>query len=217
MAVVIRDRTTASQGAAIGTDGSLIVSLRDRVTAGQFAAVQADGSVLVQPQALTKGTQNANGFATQDLKDSGRNLIHYYTLIPVLTTATDTLQSLTGTKSGATVAATTTPAIVTTGKTFRVTRLSAAYIATATSGWAMVRLRFNTAGVVAITSPIAATLAIGNASPSTANAVDIEEAGLDEGLEFAAGTGVGLSVIRYAALTATAVGYVQCSITGYEY
>ena len=195
MAIVIRDRTTPSQG----------------------AAVQSDGSVLVQPQALTKGTQGANGFMTQDLKDSGRNMVHYYMVIPVLTSATDTLQSLTGTKAGATVAATTTPAVVTTGKTFRVTRFAAAYVSTATSGYGMVRLRFNTGGVVAITSPIAATLMAGSNTPGTANASGMVEASLDEGWEFPAGTGVGISVAGYAAVTLTAVGYVMCSITGYEY
>lgn len=47
---------------------------------------------------LTKGTQGPTGITTQDLKDAGRNAIHFYTLIPVLSSATDTLQSLTGTK-----------------------------------------------------------------------------------------------------------------------
>lgn len=172
-------------------------------------------SVINQP--VTKGTQGTTGVTTQDLKDAGRNAVHYYMLIPVLTSATDTLQSLTGTKAGATVATTTTPAVVTAGKTFRVTRVAATYIATATSGYGIIRLRFNTAGVVAITSPIAATICIGSGTPATANATGSEEAALDEGWEFAAATGVGISVQGFAAVTATAVGYVMVSITGYEY
>ena len=172
---------------------------------------------VVTQQAITKGTQGTTGVTTQDLKDAGRNQVHYYTVIPVLATATDTLQSLTGTKAGATVTATTTPAVVTTGKTLRVTRMSATYIATATSGYGIVRLRFNTGGVVAVTSPIAATMAVGSSTPATANAAGSEESNLAEGWEFAAATGIGVSVQGFAAATATAVGYVFVSVTGYEY
>ena len=171
----------------------------------------------VQQAAITKGAQGATGVMTQDLKDAGRNQIHFYMLIPVLTSATDTLQSLTGTKSGATVAATATPAAVTAGKTLRITRIAASYIATAVSGYGIVRLRFNTAGVVAVNSPIAATLAVGAGTSGAANSVGIEEATLEEGWEFAAATGVGISVQGFAAATATAVGYVLVSVTGYEY
>lgn len=171
----------------------------------------------VQPPAITKGTQGAVGMTTQDLKDAGRNPVHYYTVIPVLTSATDTLQSLTGTKAGVTVTATTTPAVVTAGKTLRVTRVAVTYIATATSGYGIVRLRFNTAGVVAITSPIAATIAVGAGTPATANSTGVEEASLSEGWEFAAATGIGISVQGFTAVTATAVGYMFVSVTGYEY
>lgn len=171
----------------------------------------------ITPPSITKGTQGTLGFTIQRLNDAGRNLVTYYMLIPVLATATDVLQSLTGTKSGATVTATATPAVVTTGKNFRVTRFSAIYIATATSGYGIVRLRFNTAGVVAITSPVAATLAVGGGTPATANSTGMVEAILAEGLEFAAATGVGISVQGFAAATATAVGFVMASIVGYEY
>lgn len=167
--------------------------------------------------ATIKGTQGANFLPTQDAKDAGRNPVHYYMLIPVLTSATDALQSLTGTKGGVTVLATATPAVVTTGKTFRVTRIAATYIATATSGYGLIRFRFNTAGVVAITSPVAATLAVGSSAPTTANATDTEEASLADGWEFAAGTGIGISVQGFAAVTGTAVGYILVSLTGYEY
>lgn len=170
-----------------------------------------------QPPAITKGTQGTVGVTTQDLKDAGRNAIHYYTLIPVLSTATDTLQSLTGTKGGATVAATATPAVVTTGKTFRVTRMAATYIATAVSGYGLVRLRAQPAGVVTITSNIYATIAVGAGAPTTANATNAEEATLAEGLEFASGFGVGISVRGFAGVTGTAVGYLLVSLTGYEY
>lgn len=167
--------------------------------------------------ATAKGTQGASFLPTQDAKDAGRNQVHYYTVIPVLTSATDTLQTLTGTKGGATVVATATPAVVTTAKILRITRVSATYIATAASGYGIVRLRFNTAGVAAITSPIAATLVVGSGAPTTANSTASVEASIAEGWEFAAATGIGISVQGFAAVTATAVGYVLVSVTGYEY
>lgn len=177
----------------------------------------ASGNLLVSQIAITKGTQGAVGVTTQDLKDAGRNQVQFYMLIPVAATATDTLQSLTGTKSGATVAATTTPAVVTAGKTFRVTRLGASYIATAATGYAIVRLRFNTGGVVAITSPVSTSFAVGTSAPTTANAVDTKEVEIPDGLEFAAGTGIGFSVQGFAAVAAAASGFVIVSVTGFEY
>ena len=189
--------------AAVATDQALVVSL-------------SPNSPVPLP-VLTKSAQGATGISTQDLKDAGRNPVHYYMLIPVLATATDALQSLTGTNGGVTVAATLTPAVVTAGKKLRITRLAASYIATATSGYAIVRLRYNVASLVSITGPVAATIAIGSGTPAVANATGSEEAILDEGWEFAAGGSVGISVQGFAAATATATGYVMASITGYEY
>ena len=212
---LIRARVTWTSGTSITINGRST----NAVNASKIVKLATGGLSIgtVQMASLAKGTQGATGVSTQDLKDAGRNPVHYYTVIPVLSTATDTLQSLTGTKAGATVVATTTPAVVTTGKTLRVTRVAATYISTAVSGYGIVRLRFNTAGVVAITSPVAATLAIGNGSPTVVNAGNSEEATLSDGWEFAAATGIGISVQGFAAVTAAAVGYVLVSVTGYEY
>lgn len=201
----------------LSTDPAVKVGAVAPVTTDNATVVTLSPNGPITLPVLTKGTQGTTGVTTQDLKDAGRNAVHFYTVIPVLTTSTDTLQSLTGTKAGATVAATTTPAVVTAGKTLRITRVAATYIATATSGYGMVRLRFNTGGVVAITSPIAATVAVGAGTPATANSAGSEEATLGEGWEFAAGTGIGISVQGFAAATATAVGYVLVSVTGFEY
>lgn len=205
-----------------------LASLNAKVTAVNTGAVTIStafptgankiGTVdIATAPATAKGTQGANAVPVQNLKDAGRNQVHYYMVLPILTTATDTLQALTGTKGGATVTSTITPAVVTTGKTLRITRMAATYISTATSGYGIIRLRFNSGGIVAITSPIAATFAIGSGTPATANATGAEEATLDDGWEFAAGTGVGISVQGFSAATATAVGYVLVSVTGYEY
>ena len=213
--------TFAVQAAStLAAETTKVIGTVNVAAAQTIAVTQATAANLnatVTPQAITKGTQGTTGITVQALNDAGRNTVTYYTLIPVLTSATDTLQSLTGTKSGATVTATTTPAVVTTGKTFRVTRFSATYIATATSGYAIARLRFNTAGVAAITSPIAVTLAVGAGTPATANSADTEDASITEGMEFAAATGIGISVQGFSAATATAVGYMFVSVSGYEY
>lgn len=183
----------------------------------QDLTAQTETVTIVNLPVITKGTQGAQGVTTQDLKDAGRNHVSMYTITPVLTTATDTLQLLTYTKAGVSNLATATPPIVTAGKNFRVTRLSATYIATATSGYGLIKLRFNTSGVVVIGSPVAAILAVGAGTPATANSTGSMEAIMDEGWEFAAGTGVGISVQGLAGITGAAVGYVMVSMTGYEY
>ena len=213
--------TFAVQAAAtLAAETTKIIGTVNVAAAQSIASTQATAANLnmtATPIALTKGTQGATGFTTQDLKDAGRNLVCYYTLIPVLTTVTDTLQSLTGTKGGATVAATTTPAVVTTGKNFRVSSITATYIATAVSGYALVRVRAQPAGDASLTSPVVATFAVGSSAPGTANAVDCVMEDFPDGSEFAAGVGIGISVQGLAGVTATAVGYVMVSINGYEY
>ena len=210
-----RLRGDVTNGAFVQVKSALPTGANVIGNVGITAGTNSIGTV--QPPAITKGTQGAVGMTTQDLKDAGRNPVHYYTVIPVLTSATDTLQSLTGTKAGATVTATTTPAVVTAGKTLRVTRVAATYIATATAGYGIARLRFNTAGVVAITSPIAATIAVGAGTPATAGSSGYGEVTITDGWEFAAATGIGISVQGFAAATATAVGYMFVSVVGYEY
>lgn len=143
--------------------------------------------------------------------------VTYYTVIPVLTSATDTLLSLTGTKGGVTVAAATAPAVVTAGKTFRLEHFWATYIATATSGYAVARLRYNTGGLVVIGSPVLHTLAVGAGTPATANSTGMEDADFPEGLEVPAGAGIGISAQGFAAATPTAVGYIFAAVIGFEY
>jgi hypothetical protein len=171
----------------------------------------------VNPPAVTKGTQGANGFATQDLKDAGRNQTNYFMAAQVVSTATDTLQSLTGYKAGAAVTATTTPAVVTTAKTYRINRIVITYVAIATIGAIQVSLRANTAGVVAIGSPLVDSWVVGTSS-ATAGVASTAVIDIPDGMEFAAGTGVGISVLGLSATgVAAAVGYAKVSVSGYEY
>jgi hypothetical protein len=171
----------------------------------------------VNPPAITKGTQGTVGVSTQDLKDAGRNQTNYFMAAQVVSTATDALQSLTGYKSGAAVTATTTPAVVTTAKTYRINKIVITYIAIATIGAIQVSLRANTAGVVAITSPLVDSWIVGT-SAATAGVTTTTVIDVPDGIEFAAGTGIGISVLGLGATgTATAVGYAKISVSGYEY
>ena len=196
------------------------VSLASTTVTGSVSVIQVTASNLnatVTPIAITKGTQGATGFTTQALVDAGRNVSNFFMVLPVVTTATDTLQSLTGYKSNAAVTATTTPAVVTTGKTYRITSIQLAYVAIATAGYAKFTLRANTGGVVAIGSAAVQNWFLGGPGV-TAGMFFSETIDFPDGLEFAAGTGIGVSVIGYGATgTAAAVGYAAISIYGFEY
>lgn len=185
------------------------------VSVGQATASLLNTTCNQQP--ITKGTQGATGITTQDLKDAGRNQTNYFMALPVVSTATDTLMSLTGYKSGAAVAATTTPAVVTAGKTYRIKCITITYVAIATAGTVRFTLRANTGGVAAVTSPAVATYFIGGQS-ATAGVAETVCIAIPDGLEFAAGTGIGVSMQGYGSTqVAAAVGYGQINIEGYEY
>jgi len=192
------------------------------LTTGQQGPLQLDnnGSLIVNVTdvpTLTKGTQGAGGFSVQDLKDSGRNATNYFMAAQVVSTATEALQSLTGYKGGVAVAATTTPAVVTTGKTYRVQRITITYVAIATAGAIQVNLRANLAGVVAVTSPLVDSWLVG-AGAATAGVTETVQIDIPDGMEFAAGTGIGITVLGVGATgTAAITGYAKVSVGGYEY
>jgi hypothetical protein len=165
-----------------------------------------------------KGTQTARAVGVQELKDAGRNVTNYFMALPILTTAADVLMSLTGYKSGAAVGATTTPAVVTAGKTYRITSITIIYIATATAGEVRVSLRANTGGVVAVGSPVVCSWVIGAGTPATAGSSQTVSLAVPEGVEFAAGTGVGITIAGVSVVGVLAVaGYGQVALAGYEY
>lgn len=169
------------------------------------------------PPAVTKGTQGTTGFAVQDLKDAGRSPVVFYMAGWVVATNAAVLQSLTATRAGATVAATTTPAVVTAGKTFRVQHVHVGYLSLATVTNVLVALRANTAGVVAVTSPVYGQVTAGSQA-AVAGVHTWAEMTIPDGLEFAAGTGVGITVAGFNATGgALASGYVNVMVTGFEY
>jgi len=205
----------ASDQSAIQIVGN--VATGSAVSGNPVQVAGSDGTNVREVSLNLKGTQGAYAVATQDLKDAGRNLTCYYMATQVVSSATDTLVSLTGYKSGAAVAATTTPAVVSAGKTYRINMIIVTYIAVTTAGTIHFALRANTSGVVAIGSPEVFEYAIG-ASAATAGISQTVCIPVPDGLEFAAGTGIGISMQGFGATgTAAAVGYGMIALKGYEY
>jgi hypothetical protein len=171
----------------------------------------------IQQAALTKGTQGATGVTVQNLKDAGRNTTNYFMNVPIVTTATDALQLLTGYKGGAAVAATATPAVVTAAKTYRINSISITYVAIATAGTVKFTLRALAGGVVLIGSPAVNVFVCGGPA-AVAGVSQTYDFSIPDGLEFPAGTGIGVSMVGLSVTqTLAAVGYGQISIQGYEY
>jgi len=179
------------------------------------------GDVDVLAPTLTKGTQGATGFTIQNLKDAGRNVTNHFMVAPIITTVAEVMQSLTGYKSGAAVTTTTTPAVVTTGKIYRINEITLTYFNVAAVGSARFTLRANTAGVAIISSPLVWSKQIGISGDgtSTAGHVTTMVIPIPDGLEFAAGTGIAIGMQGFGAVptTGTIVGYGKIEISGYEY
>lgn len=193
----------AASTAAAATDPALVVSL-------------SPNSPITAP-AITKGTQGATGVMTQALHDSGRNIVSYFSTTATALTATEALVSLTGYKGNASVAATTTPAVVTAGKLFRIMAITATYVGTATAGSAQVSLRVNNAGLVAIGSFLLYQFQVGP-SALAAGTSDTVVINFPNGLDIPAGAGIGLSLLGLSATqTALAGGYCRVGLHGFEY
>lgn len=169
--------------------------------------------------AITKGTQGTSGFMVQRLHDSGRNVTNYFHAVPIITTVAEVMQTLTGYKSGAAVVATATPAVVTAGKTYRITHVEITYIAATVIGSARVNLRANLSGAGVVGSPLVKSWQVGIPAVFTAGSAMTYSFDYPEGLEFPAGTGIAVGVIGEGAVptTGTIAGYVLVSIEGYEY
>ena len=201
-----------------GTTNGVVLNAGTAI-AGKFGIDQTTPGTTngVSGPTITKGTQATTGFTVQELKDAGRNQTNYFMAAQVITTAAEVLQSLTGYKGGAAVTATTTPAVVTTGKTYRINRITITYVAVATAGSALVTLRCNLAGVVALGSPLVDSWLVGGPS-ATAGATQTVQFDFPDGIEIPAAAGIGIGVTGIGATgTAAIVGYVKVSVGGFEY
>lgn len=187
----------------------------------QRVTVATDDVVPVVGPTLTKGTQGSTGLSVQQLNNAGRNQTNFFMAAPIITTVAEVMMSLTGYKSGAAVGATVTPAVVTAGKTLRITTIIITYFNVATVGSARFTLRANLSGVGVIGSPLvwSTQLGISGDGASTAGHSTTVTRTFPEGMEFAAGTGIALGMQGFGAVptTGTIVGYGKVEILGYEY
>jgi hypothetical protein len=197
----------AASTAAVATDPSFVVALSPNTA--------------VTLPTLTKGTQAATGISVQNLKDAGRNQTNYFMAVQIVSTATDALMSLTGYKGGVAVGATTTPAVVTAGKTYRINSVTMQYTTIVTTpGSVRFSLRANLSGVVAITSPLVCTWEVGEPTgiAPVAGKVNTVHLTFPDGIEFPAAAGIGISMVGLNTVgTAAVVGYGRITIHGYEY
>jgi hypothetical protein len=166
---------------------------------------------VVPGAAITKGTQGANGFTTQDLKDSGRTRVTF-TADRVTPAATDTLVTFVINVTGTATTGQTTRT-VTSGKTFRVQSMHIGVAASTTTAVSVrVALRENTGGTCTASS--AAAVMMNSATPAAvaAEGSDGTEMSFPDGLEFPAADS-----ICFSAIGSTSTGTLTVSIVGYEY
>lgn len=209
--------TGATTDAAVGngTAGTLAGYLRSI----KDAATDTTTPSPVSAPTLTKGTQGANGFSVQDLKDSGRTSVCLTAEFAFAQTA-ETLLTMTKSANGA---ATTTGSslTITSGKKFRIQAMHmiAESLGSGTTPQrAYLRLRVNTAGATTTSSPLQAILSCG-VTTAIVKATEKVDMSFPEGLEFNGdGTATfGLSLETPDWVTTTATGRAKITVIGYEY
>lgn len=184
-------------------------------TGAQRVTIASDNTaftVNATPPTLTKGTQGATGYTTQNLKDAGRTLFSAATVIAGVTAVTvEALVTMVPTRAGV-AAATATSQAVTSGKTLRITGINVGFVSTAAAVLSMrFALRMNPAGAVVATSPILRIFAVpsGAALAQAGGSMDIE---IPDGLEFSGTQQFGITQIG-----SVATGTIWISVTGFEY
>jgi hypothetical protein len=214
---------TANQGTANATPWLTTISQGGNSTtvkAASTAAVAADPAVVVAispnntvaatAPTLTKGTQGANGWSTQDLKDSGR-VIKTYVATATAGVTSEGLLTLTPYADLA-AGSTGTSFAVTAGKRLRLQSIVVTWRNnTAAAGGVTIRFRTNSNGTAIVSSPVQFAV---NATTSLATI----GSGATNTLIFP--DGFELSGTMQFALTQIAVGAVvglDVSCIGYEY
>ena len=170
------------------------------------------GTVAVTAPTITKGTQGANGFTTQDLHNAGRAFVNAATAIAGVTAVTaEALITLNVSRDAAAVAAVTTIA-VTSGKRLRIIGISCGMISTGAAVLsARVSLRVNPSGVAAATSPILCILPMPSGA-ALAQAGGSAQIMFPEAIELSGTMQCGLSQVA-SAITGT----IWASLIAYEY
>lgn len=161
--------------------------------------------------------RNAGIVNTRPLRDAGRNTrvfaLDAYTAAPVAEAVVSVVQWY----GNAAVATTVSPAVVPAGKTLRLTGYKIMYQSIATAGYAVIRIRCNTAGTGVLGSPLVASFEAG-AIAAVAGLVQTETGDFPDGLEIPAAAGLAFSMAGYGSTgTLTLMGGVRFQVFGFEY
>lgn len=209
---------------ATGTGAQRVTVAVDSATVAGSATLPAGNNNIgdvdiasIVPPTLTKATQGATGFSTQDLKDAGRTAKSFYANnVAAGTTTTETLITLTQSSgTGATTSA--ASYTITSGKTFRVTALSVGSRgnATATVQSTIFNLRMNTAGACIVSStPI--LFAAQSATPAVISAWDRVILPIPDGYEISGNGTIAICLSAAATFTTNAPTW-SVNLMGYEY
>lgn len=205
----------ADAAAANGATGSALAYLRSI----KDAATDTTTASPISAPTLTKGTQSANGFSVQELKDAGRSTLCMTAQFAFAQTA-ETLLTMTVSVDGA-ATSTFGSRVITSGKKFRIQSVQIA-VETLGSGTApqraYLRLRRNTAGATIASSALQTVWCCANnaAIVKSAAVADYE---VPDGLEMNGdGTGTfGFTLETPDWVTTTATGQAKITVIGVEF
>jgi len=221
--------------ARIQANRAVVTVTEDGVTRGRYATVKAASTaaaatdpaqvVSLSPNSpataptLTKGTQGSAGWSVQNLKDSGRVNIMWTVDQFITAGATEAMLTFTESRDGA-ATSTTASKTITSGKRLRITSIMASAYAGGTTpaiSRLIVKMRVNTAGAVATTSPLQFTLPLGVAAAAKSLTTVTHQ--FPDGVEFL-GNGtvtIGFSCTSIDFVTTTNTPILSLSVTAFEY
>ena len=215
------DNTAFAVNATLTAETTKVIGTVNVAAAQTIAVTQATSAnlnVTATPIALTKATQGATGYTTQDLKDAGRSSRTITLDSFAVAAVTETLNTMSFSTDNGT-ATTGTSYTVTAAKRFRMQAITLSLhsiTGNTTAVAVIVRLRINNGGAAVVTSPlqfigIIPGVATGNMGSTTVNVA------IPDGYEIVAGAGIGVTTTCAGFVATTAAPKVDIAIMGYEY
>lgn len=215
------DQTTpgTTNKVSIGTDGTVAATQSGTWNVGTVTTLTSiTNAVATTAPAITKGTQGANGWTVQDLKDSGRTSI--MVTASVASTATSETLITVSTSKGLAAVTTASSNTITTGKRFRIQGIfaTARNSTGTTAGVATIRLRAAVGGATSASSPLQLTSAV--ALPAAATTVNFPTIDIPDGFEIDSNGATntwGITITHPQWVTGSVVATFDITLIGYEY
>jgi hypothetical protein len=211
-AALVGARLDVNAGAWLGSTAPT-VGQKTMASALPVSIASDQSAIAVTAPTLTKGTQGANGWSVQDLKDSGR-VGKIWSATAVATVTSEALITLTP-YSDFTSASTGTSFGVTSGKRLRIQQIVVTVRATSTVNvGGIVRLRGLPTGATLVGSPVLASIGCMSSNLATAVIGNALTGKIDfpDGFELSGSQTFGLTQL-FSATTAT----IDVHIIGFEY